>query len=83
VTRVTCDPGSDDFWPFAFAECPTVSLDGIEIARVLEADDLLGYVEYYPERPNGMVFVCDCGQRAIVALGFGHVEITGQRRVLQ
>ncbi|EJN15711.1 hypothetical protein PMI42_00729 [Bradyrhizobium sp. YR681] len=73
--RVTCDAGSDDFWPLIFSSCPDVYLDGRYMKGVRAADDVAGWVEHY-----GKFRVCDCGQRGVVELAFGRVEIRGSLR---
>lgn len=75
--RVSCKLLDTDFWFLHFDKRPMVLLDGVELKRVMEADDQQGYATVYDSDAQGQLKLAT--DRVIQKNLRGKVEIVGRR----
>ena len=74
--RVSCK--RDDHWRLYFVKAPTVYLDGVEQRRVIEADDICGYIVRYVFDESGKHLID--GDHVVTEKLHGIVEIFGTKQ---
>lgn len=78
--KISASPKNENYWRKYFDAYPTVTLDGVPIGHVVEADDVEGYVRVEELDARGAPVV-NAGRTGImVKLLHGSVELIGARR---